>query len=180
MSKKLIYLLFFLFSNQLFAYQFLSDEEAKEQQIKIASSNLEAAQKAYFDKYSECIEQSKNNILSANDFKSIPLTEKELKSIISYYSSKNYKICVGELEDKYLLAINVARAFSVPNYSVKDDPESNKSINLASTLSIDEVAFYPDYMQIPESKRILIEKIPNINNVFDVKKSFKALKVLAQ
>lgn len=165
-----------LLSSQSFAYHFLTDEEAEKQQIKIATSNLEQAQKNYFDKYNECIEQSKNNILSVSDFKDIQLNEKELKAIISYHSAKNYKKCVGNLEDKYLLAINVARAFNVPDYSVNDDPSSNKSIYLASTLSIDEVKFYPDYMQIDQAKREAIEKIPSINKVFHIINSFNALK----
>lgn len=153
------------------AYQFLSDEQALSQQIKIAKDNLDKAQEAYLIKYNDCIEQSKNNILTPIDFKGIELTEKELKAIVLYFSAKNYRACVGDFVDKYVTAINVARSFNVPKYSVKDDPESENSIYVGAPLAIDEVRYLPDYLQIEQAKREQLEKIAKLKKVFDLSTS---------
>lgn len=160
-----------LCSFQCDAYQLLSDEQAADQQTKIAKENLDKAQEAYLSKYNECIEHSKGNILNPVDFKGIELSEKELKAIILYFSAKNYRTCVGDLTDKYVTAINVARNFNVPEYSIKDDPESENSIYVGAPLAIDEIKYLPDYLQIDQSKREKLEKITKLKKVFDISAS---------
>lgn len=173
---KILTILLCVFSAEAFAYEFLSVEQALEQQTRLAADNLEKAEKAYLNKYSDCIERSKKNILSPKDFKNIQLNEKELRAVVLYFSAKTHRECVGDVAEKYLQAINVARYFNVPEYSVEDDPRSENSISLATSLAIDEIKFYPDYMQIDKSKREAIEKIPSINKVFHITNSFNALK----
>lgn len=166
-----------VFSLQCNAYQFLSEEQARIQQTSIAKNNLESAQEAYFTQYNDCIERSKDNILNPIDFKEIKLTEKELKATLLYFSAKTYRECVGDLTDKYITAINVARNFNVPAYSINDDPASEKSIYIGAPLAIDEIKYLPDYLQIAPSKRKKIEKIPEIHKVFDISNSFNALNI---
>lgn len=158
-----------------FAYQFLTEEEAAQQQMQIAAANIEQAKQAYLARYSECIEQSKQNILSAADFKHIALDDKELRAVISYFAAKTHRECVGDKAEKYLMAINVARCFKVPEYSVVDDPSSERSRYLAIPLAVDEIYYYPDYLQIAKDKREAIEQIPSIKQVFHITKSFEAL-----
>lgn len=173
---KLLIVTIGLLSTHCFAYQFLSEEEALKQQQQIASANVEQAKQAYLARYSECIEQSKKNILAKADFKNIHLNEQELKAVISYFSAKTHRACVGDLAEQYLMAINLARYFDVAEYSVQDDPNSERSRYLAIPLAIDEIQYYPDYLQIAKDKREAIERIPSINQVFHITKSFEALK----
>lgn len=174
---KILTILLCVFSAEAFAYEFLSVEQALEQQTRLAADDLEKAEKAYLNKYNDCIEQSKKNILSPKDFQDIQLNEQELRAVILYSSAKTHRECVGDdVVGKYLLAINAARYFDVPDYSVEDDPRSENSISLVAFLAIDEVKFYPDYLQIDKAKRETIEKIPSINRVFHITDSFNALK----
>lgn len=158
-----------------FAYQFLTEEAAAQQQMQIASTSVEQAKQAYLARYSECIEQSKQNILSPADFKHIALDDKELRAVISYFAAKTHRECVADKAEKYLMAINLARYFKVPEYSVEDDPSSERSRYLAIPLVIDEVLYYPDYLQLAKDKREAIEQIPSIKQVFHITKSFEAL-----
>lgn len=177
MFRKLI-LLSLIFSGQVMAYQLMTDEEATKQQTQIATYQVEEAKQGYFAAHEHCVKQAEKNVLAVNDFKDIQLTEKELTATILYFSAKNFKVCVGDSAEKYLMAINVARYFDVAEYSKKDDPSSDKSLARTAALAIDEVKYYPDYLAIDKSKREALEKIANLNNVFNLMASFKALKVI--
>lgn len=165
-----------VFCSQVMAYQFVSEAEAIKQQTQIASYQVAQAKQAYLAAHESCIQQAKGNVLSANDFKGIKLDDKELRAVVLYFAARNFKACVGDSADKYLMAINVARYFEVAEYSKGDDPDSDKSLATAAALAIDEVKYYPDYLYIDKAKREVIEKIINLNKVFNIIESFKALK----
>lgn len=177
MFKQLM-LLPLIFSSYVMAYQLITDEEATKQQTQIAAYQVEEAKQDYFTAHERCVKQAEQNVLAVNDFKGIQLTGKELKATILYFSAKNFKTCMGDNADKYLMAINVARYFDVAEYSKKDDPSSDKSLARAAALAIDEVKYYPDYLAIDKSKREALEKIANLNKVFNLMASFKALKAI--
>lgn len=158
-----------------FAYQLLNEEETVTQQRQIAAYNVEKAKQNFFKKIEDCTEASKKESLLPNDFSSISLNEKEIKTIILYFSAKTMQGCVGDAENKYLMAEMIAREFDVDEYSVKTDPDAYKILVTGAGLSANVVRYTPDYLAIDANKRVKLEKITKLKTVFDLDKSIANL-----
>lgn len=174
-KRLLIIAMAFSFCNHSMAYQLLDEEETRKQQTQIAAYLVEEAKKAFFDKTDECMELSKKATLLPVDFSNIELNEKELKTIILYFSAKTMKECVGEKEDKYLMAGMLARNFNVNDYSKKDDKQADRILARGTVFSISYIMYMPDYLAIDQNKRKEIEKIPKLKKVFNLDASIDAL-----
>lgn len=160
----------FSFSLNTFAsYGMMSDEERDVELKKFALSNVEKAREAYLNKYESCITESEKFNLDKKDFDKLNLTVEELKIVILYFSAKTMKECVGQDLDSYIISTNLARDFDVSGYSIKDDPNTDKSKYGADSLAIDNIKFLPDYLKISEKQRSELEKIKALKQVFNIK-----------
>lgn len=176
MLKRLLITIFFLgICINSFSYQLLNEKETTLQQKQLAATLVEKAKKNYLNKVQGCLDASKKNSLTPQDFSAITLDEKELKTVILYFSAKTLKACAGEAEDNYLMAEMVAREFKVDGYSLIDDPDAGKILATGAALSVSLIKYMPDYLAIDAIKREKLEKIPSLNTVFDIESSITNL-----
>lgn len=161
--------------NSFASHGLISNEERNNELKKIASTNLEKARESYINKYHSCIDKSKKSNLDKQDFSKLNLTNEELKIVILYFSAKTMRECVSDSLDNYIIATNLARDFDVDGYSIKDDPNADKSKYDADTLAIDNIKFLPDFLKIPKNTRKQLEEIKALKQVFTIETAVEDL-----
>lgn len=174
-KRLLIIVTAFSFCNHSIAYLLLDDEETAKQQTQIAEYFVEQAKDRFLAKTQDCFDISSKKTLLPVDFSNIQLNKKELKAVILYFSAKRMRECIGDKEDKYLMAQMVARNFNVNSYSKNDDKQADRILAKGASLSIIEIKYTPDYLAIDVNKRKEIEKISKLKSLFNLDTSIEAL-----